>query len=99
MGQGHKEFWRKNRLKILFDFRGNFVYDTTTKRQNTDHKNYALHNRDPRTQLSQITVVLPAPLGPINAWIWPRFTLKLILLTAMKPLNSLTSSLVSKMIS
>ncbi len=43
MGQGRKEFWRKNRLKILFDFRGIFVYDTTTKRQNTDHKNYALH--------------------------------------------------------
>jgi len=43
------------------------------------------------------TVVLPAPLGPINAWIWPRRTPRLTLLTATNPLNSLTSSRVSRM--
>ena len=45
----------------------------------------------------RMVVVLPAPLGPIKAWIWPRLTLRLTPLTATKPLNSFTSSLVFKM--
>src|SRR5476649_7269 len=31
-------------------------------------------------------VVLPAPFGPIKAWIWPRSTFKLTSLTAVNPL-------------
>src|SRR5215831_1661019 len=34
-------------------------------------------------------VVLPAPLGPISAWIVPRVTFRLTPLTATKPANSL----------
>ena len=41
-------------------------------------------------------VVLPAPLGPIKAWIWPRSTFRFTSLTAVKPLNSLVKFLVSK---
>src|SRR5476649_426919 len=44
-------------------------------------------------------VVLPAPLGPIKAWIWPRSTFKLTSLTAVNPLNSLVKLLVSKITS
>src|SRR5208283_1730112 len=43
------------------------------------------------------TVVLPAPLGPIKAWIAPRRTLKEKSLTAMNPLNSFARFLVSRM--
>src|SRR5215510_3049285 len=35
------------------------------------------------------TVVLPAPLGPIRAWMAPSRTERSTLLTATKPLNSL----------
>src|SRR6185295_5969191 len=44
-------------------------------------------------------VVLPAPLGPIRAWMRPRLTLRLTPLTAMKPLNSLVRPRVSRMMS
>src|SRR6266436_3157226 len=36
-------------------------------------------------------VVLPAPFGPIRAWIVPRLTERSMQLTATKPLNSLAS--------
>src|SRR6202043_1542710 len=42
-------------------------------------------------------VVLPAPLGPISAWICPRRTWRSTLLTATKPLNSFVSWRVSMM--
>ena len=42
------------------------------------------------------TVVLPAPLGPIRAWMLPRRTWRLTSLTAMKPLNSLVRFRVSR---
>ncbi len=42
-------------------------------------------------------VVLPAPLGPMSAWMSPRATFRLTLLTATKPLNSLTRPSVSRM--
>jgi hypothetical protein len=44
-------------------------------------------------------VVLPAPLGPMSAWIEPRTTERLTLLTAVNPLNSLVSWRVSRMTS
>src|SRR5438067_5966825 len=44
-------------------------------------------------------VVLPAPLGPIRAWMLPRRTFRDTSLTATKPLNSFVSARVSKMIS
>src|SRR5580658_354973 len=44
-------------------------------------------------------VVLPAPFGPINAWIWPVLTRKVTLSTATKPLNSRVSPSVSRMVS
>src|SRR5271163_3050503 len=45
------------------------------------------------------TVVLPAPFGPIKAWIVPRVTARLTLRTAMKPLNSLVNTRVSRLTS
>ena len=42
-------------------------------------------------------VVLPAPLGPISAWMVPRLTLRSTPLTATKPLNSLVKPRVSSM--
>ena len=42
-------------------------------------------------------VVLPAPLGPISAWMWPRRTFRSTWLTATNPLNSLVSPRVSSM--
>src|SRR5581483_8569059 len=42
-------------------------------------------------------VVLPAPFGPIMAWIVPRRTLRFTPLTARKPANSLESPSVSRM--
>src|SRR5262245_59303354 len=42
-------------------------------------------------------VVLPAPLGPINAWMVPRATRRVTPLTATKPANSLVRSWVSRM--
>src|SRR5947208_6309892 len=44
-------------------------------------------------------VVLPAPLGPINAWIAPRRTRRFTFLTATNPRNSLVSPSVSRMAS
>src|SRR5712664_829375 len=44
-------------------------------------------------------VVLPAPFGPIRAWMVPRRTLRATPLTATKPLNSLVSPLVSRIMS
>ena len=44
-------------------------------------------------------VVLPAPLGPINAWMLPRRTFRLTPFTATKPLNSLVRPRVSRMYS
>src|ERR1019366_337149 len=41
-------------------------------------------------------VVLPAPLGPISAWIVPRRTFRSTLSTATKPLNSFVRALVSR---
>src|SRR2546430_2376532 len=43
--------------------------------------------------------VLPAPFGPINAWIDPRFTLRLTSLTAMNPLKPLVRFFVSSIAS
>src|SRR5688572_21347910 len=43
-------------------------------------------------------VVLPAPLGPMRAWMLPRRTFRATSLTATKPLNSLVSPRVSRMI-
>jgi hypothetical protein len=37
------------------------------------------------------TVVLPAPLGPISAWMLPRLMFRFTSCTAAKPLNSLWS--------
>src|SRR5207245_10137557 len=42
-------------------------------------------------------VVLPAPLGPMSAWIVPRRTRKVTLFTATNPRNSLESPSVSRM--
>jgi hypothetical protein len=44
-------------------------------------------------------VVLPAPLGPISAWMEPRRTARFTSLTAVKPLNSLVRLWVSRMTS
>src|SRR5579872_587823 len=44
-------------------------------------------------------VVLPAPFGPIKAWIEPRRTLRLTSLTAEKPPNSLLNPSVTRMCS
>ncbi|CFN77327.1 Uncharacterised protein [Bordetella pertussis] len=44
-------------------------------------------------------VVLPAPLGPISAWIWPRLTRRSTPLTATKPRNSLVRPFVSRIVS
>src|SRR2546423_8965891 len=44
-------------------------------------------------------VVLPAPFGPMRAWIVPRRTVKLTSLTATNPRNSLVSCDVSRMTS
>src|SRR5687768_6915826 len=44
-------------------------------------------------------VVLPAPLGPMSAWMLPRRTLRCTSLTATKPLNSFVSPCVSRMMS
>ena len=44
-------------------------------------------------------VVLPAPLGPISAWIVPRRTESETSLTATKPLNSFVRPRVSRMVS
>src|SRR5213593_2961978 len=44
-------------------------------------------------------VVLPAPLGPMSAWIVPRRTRSLTSFTATKPRNSLVSPSVSRMTS
>src|SRR5665213_1989688 len=42
-------------------------------------------------------VVLPAPFGPISAWIVPRRTFRSTLSTATKPLNSFVSACVCRM--
>src|SRR5882724_9806325 len=42
------------------------------------------------------TVVLPAPFGPISAWIVPRRTLRSTPCTAVKPRNSLVRPRVSR---
>ena len=44
-------------------------------------------------------VVLPAPFGPISAWIVPRRTARSTFLTATKPLNSLVSPCVERIVS
>src|SRR5688572_15541725 len=44
-------------------------------------------------------VVLPAPLGPMRAWMLPRRTLRCTSFTATKPLNSFVSPRVSRMMS
>src|SRR6185312_11466689 len=44
-------------------------------------------------------VVLPAPFGPIKAWMLPRRTCRLTPLTATKPAKSLVRSSVSRMMS
>src|SRR6188474_2835370 len=44
-------------------------------------------------------VVLPAPFGPISAWMVPRATRRLTPFTATKPANSLVRSSVSRMMS
>jgi hypothetical protein len=44
-------------------------------------------------------VVLPAPFGPINAWIVPVSTRKFTLFTAVKPLKAFVSPDVSKIAS
>src|SRR5437868_6685119 len=43
-------------------------------------------------------VVLPAPFGPINAWIEPRRTFRSTPLTAVKPLNSFVRPRASRMV-
>ncbi|MCY1520301.1 hypothetical protein D9M68_550760 [compost metagenome] len=57
----------------------------------------AVGSRNLVSRLKQ--VVLPAPLGPMSAWIEPRFTERSTLLTAVNPLNSLVSWRVSRMTS
>src|SRR5688572_13481607 len=44
-------------------------------------------------------VVLPAPFGPISAWMLPRFTARSTPFTAKKPPNSLVSPDAARMIS
>src|SRR5664280_262191 len=44
-------------------------------------------------------VVLPAPLGPIKAWMVRRLTRRLTPLTAINPANSLVKSSVSRIMS
>src|SRR5947207_10920905 len=44
-------------------------------------------------------VVLPAPFGPMSAWMVPRSTRRLTPLTATNPANSLVKSSVSRMYS
>ena len=44
-------------------------------------------------------VVLPAPFGPISAWMVPRRTSRSTSLTATKPLNSLVSPWVERIVS
>src|SRR3954467_9972123 len=44
-------------------------------------------------------VVLPAPLGPMRAWMSPRLTFRSTLFTATKPLNSLVRPWVSRIVS
>jgi hypothetical protein len=44
-------------------------------------------------------VVLPAPFGPINAWIVPRSTSSLTPLTARNPLNSIVKPSVARITS
>src|SRR5471032_2433787 len=44
-------------------------------------------------------VVLPAPLGPINAWMEPRRTRRFTPLTAVNPLNSFVRPRVSRIVS
>src|SRR2546430_3603691 len=44
-------------------------------------------------------LVLPAPLGPIKAWIVPRRTARSTPLTATKPLNSLVRPWVASIVS
>ena len=48
-------------------------------------------------EMARMVVVLPAPFGPISAWICPRRTCRSTLSTAVKPLNSLVSPRVSRM--
>jgi hypothetical protein len=43
-------------------------------------------------------VVLPAPLGPISAWMVPRRTFNATFCTATKPLNSFVSPRVPRLI-
>src|SRR5215470_11802032 len=43
-------------------------------------------------------VVLPAPLGPIRAWMVPRATCRLTPLTATKPAKSLVRSSVARIV-
>src|SRR5947207_4851136 len=53
-----------------------------------------------RNRVSRLKqVVLPAPLGPISAWMVPRTTRRSTRLTAMNPRNSLDSPRVSRMTS
>ena len=44
-------------------------------------------------------VVLPAPFGPISAWMVPRRTARSTPLTAMNPLNSLVRPCVASIVS
>src|ERR1700678_4049519 len=51
-----------------------------------------------RNRVSKLKqVVLPAPFGPMSAWIWPRRIRRSTSLTARKPLNSLVRPRVSRM--
>src|SRR5579864_6119345 len=53
-----------------------------------------------RNRVSRLkTVVLPAPLGPIRAWMVPRRTRRSMPSTATKPWNSFRSPRVSRIIS
>ncbi len=57
----------------------------------------AVGSRNLVSRLKQ--VVLPAPFGPISAWIEPRRTRRFTPFTAMKPLNSLVRPRVSRIVS
>src|SRR5213082_3914067 len=77
------KFFRPTRGRIVYQGRRPWY----TMRPRVGRKNLV-------SRLKQ--VVLPAPLGPISAWMVPRATRRLTPLTATKPANSLVRLSVSR---
>src|SRR5512136_1007569 len=80
--------------------------DAATEGQHADDEDDALDDRDPRAELRQVVLerhhderVLPAPLGPMSAWIVPRRTRSDTSFTATNPWNSLVRPSLSRMTS